>query len=290
MANTIDKVRITSYEANLRELAQQGQEKLRNWCAVSHATGESHNFDMIGTVEAVDKVGRAVDSPVADTPFTRRKAIPSVFHTGDLVEPEDAAQMMANPNWAITAALAKAMRRKMDAEVIAAATGQTRDGAGNLVNYDATQVLGDYTDELDDDFVTKVFELFVTNELVDEEKFFLLGPKQLRKLQKLVTYTSSDYVYVKALAEKGYATNWLGFTWILHNGLQAGGGSGTIDCIAGTRDAIGLHIPKDIWGDAWVRGDKSGAVQLYTAALAGAIRVEDERIVWCKLANTVNGA
>jgi hypothetical protein len=289
MANTVDQVHITTFEANLRALAQQGQEKLRNWCQVSYEKGEAHNFDMIGLVEAVDKVGRAVDSPIAETPFSRRKAIPSVFHAGDLVEPEDTVRAITDPTSPITQALAKGMRRKMDARVIAAATGQTRDGAGNLVNFDAAQVVGDYTGELDFDFVGEVFEKFTTNELIDEEKVFVIGPRQLRKLQKLVQYTSSDYVHVKALAEKGYTERWMGFTWIVHGGLLAGGGAGTKDCFAMTRNALGLHIPKDIWAEVEKRADKSMANQLYTAALAGAIRVEDEQVVWCKVADTVGG-
>jgi hypothetical protein len=288
MANTVENVHITTFENNLRALAQQGQEKLRQWCQVSYDKGESHNFDMIGLVEAVDKVGRAVDSPIADTPFSRRKAIPSVFHAGDLVEPEDVVRACTDPTSPIAQALGKGMRRKMDARVIAAATGQSRDGAGNAVDFPAAQVVGDYTEELDFEFVGRVFEAF-GEDLIDEEKCFVISMRQVRKLQKLVQYTSSDYVHVKALAEKGYTTNWFGFTWIVHGGLQSGGGPGTKDCFAMTRMALGLHIPKDIWAEAEKRSDKSMAYQLYTAALAGAVRIEDEQIVWAKVANTVDG-
>lgn len=287
MANTFDDVKIQTFSSNLRALAQQGEEKLRNWCQIEHKQSESHNFDMVGLVEATDKNGRAVDSPIAETPFTRRQSVVTTFHTGDLVEPEDAAQALVDPNSGITMALAKGMRRKVDAKIIAAATGQSRDGAGQAVNFPAGQIVGNHTAEISFDFVSQVFEVFVANELIDEEKCFVIGPKQLRKLQGLVEYTSSDYVHVKALAEKGYTPNWHGFTWIVHNGLGASGGAGTIDCIAMTRRAIGLHIAKDIWGDAWTRSDKSGATQLYTAATMGAVRVEDEQLVWAKLKDTV---
>jgi hypothetical protein len=288
MANTVENVHITTFENNLRAVAQQGQEKLRNWCQVSYDKGEAHNFDIIGLVEATDKVGRAVDSPIAETPFMRRKAIPSVFHAGDLVEPEDTVRAITDPTSPIVQALGKGMRRKMDARVIAAATGQARDGAGNLVDFPAAQVVGDYSEELDFDFVGRVFEAF-GEDLIDEEKCFVISMRQVRKLQKLVQYTSSDYVHVKALAEKGYTERWMGFTWIVHGGLLSGGGAGTKDCFAATRGAIGLHVPKDIWAEVETRSDKSMAKQLYTAALAGAIRVEDEQIVWAKVANTVDG-
>lgn len=287
MPNTFDAVKIQTFSANLRALAQQGDEKLRSWCQVENKQSESHNFDIVGLVEATDKVGRAVDTPIDDAPFSRRQSVVSTFHAGDLVEPEDGAQALVDPNSGITMALAKGMRRKVDAKIIAAATGQSRDGAGQAVNFVAGQIVGDHTAEISFDFVSEVFEVFTTNELVDEEKCFVIGPKQLRKLQGLVEYTSSDYVHVKALAEKGYTQNWMGFTWIVHNGLGASGGAGTIDCFAMTRRAIGLHVSKDIWGDAWVRPDKSGATQLYTAATMGAVRVEDEQLVWAKLKNTV---
>lgn len=288
MANTFDDVKIQTFSSNLLALAQQGEEKLRNWCRVEYKQSESHNFDRVGLVEAADKNGRAVDSPIADTPFSRRQSVVGTFHTGDLVEPEDTAQALVDPNSGITQALAKGMRRKVDAKIITAATGQSRDGAGQAVNFVAGQIVGDHTKELSFDFVTEVFQVFVENELVDEEKCFVIGPKQLRKLQGLVEFTSSDYVHVKSIAEKGYTQNWMGFTWILHNGLGASGGAGTIDCFAMTRKAIGLHVAKDIWGNAWTRPDKSGATQLYTAATMGAVRVEDEQLVWAKLKDTVS--
>jgi hypothetical protein len=287
MANTFDDVKVQSFANSLRALAQQGEEKLRSWCQVEYKQSESHNFDMIGVVEAVDKVGRAVDTPIQDTPFTRRKSLVTPFHAGDLVEPEDAAEALVDPTAGITQAIAKGLRRKFDARIIAAATGQSRDGAGNAVNFPAGQILGDHTKEISFDFVTEVLQLFNENELIEEEKVFVIGPKQLRKFQSMVQYTSSDYVNVKALAEKGFVPNWLGFTWIVHNGLGASGGPGTIDCFAMTRRAIGLHISKDIWARATERADKSYAVQLYAAADAGAIRVEDEQLVWAKLKDTV---
>jgi hypothetical protein len=192
-----------------------------------------------------------------------------------------------DPNSGIATAIAKGMRRAVDAKIITAATSASRNGDGGAVNFVAGQILGDHTAEISFDFVSQVFELFAGNELIDEDKCFVIGPKQLRKLQGMVEYTSSDYVNLKALAEKGYTPNWLGFTWILHNGLGASGGAGTIDCFAMTRRAIGLHVAKDIWAEAAVRADKSMAVQIYAAMTMGAVRVEDEQLVWAKLADTV---
>lgn len=288
MANSADKVQVQTFERNVRFLAQQGEERLRNWVQVVYENSASHNFDVVGKVDMVAKTTRATATPVAETPFGRRQSVTTTSHQSDVVENgQDIGKVLVDLNGTIAQALAKAARRSIDARIITAATSASRDGAGQAVNYIAGQIVGDHTAEISFDFVTEVFEKFATNELADEEKCFVIGPKQLRKLQQLVEYSSSDYVHVKALAERGYTPNWMGFTWILHNGLGASGGAGTKDCFAMTRKAIGLHFSQDIWAKCDQDPSISYAWRPYIEFTAGAVRVEDEQLVWAKLKDTV---
>lgn len=287
MANTIANVYVQTFTNNVRFLAQQGEAKLLNWCQQETKDAVSHNFERLGAMSMVAKAGRAVASPVNDAPWSRRQTVCANYHGGDLVEPEDAAQMLVDPTSNITQALGMAAKRQIDDIIIAKATAASRDGTGGAVAFVAGQILGDYTAEISFDFVTQVLEVFNTNELAEEDKVFVIGPKQLRKMQSLVEYTSSDYVNVKALAEKGFVQNWLGFNWILSNRLLTGGGGGTRDCFAMTRKAMGFHWQKNIWARVAEDPSRSFAMQVYTALSAGAIRVEDEHLVWCKLKDTV---
>lgn len=293
MANSIANVYVQTFADNVRFLAQQGDARLLSWCQTENRDAVSHNFERLGAMAMGAKAdrgtaGRNADSPINDAPWSRRQTICATYDGGDLVEPEDIVQMLVEPTSKITRALGMAAKRQIDDVIIAKATASSRTGAGGAVAFGAGQIIGDYSAEISFDFVTQVFELFVTNNIDPEEpKCMVIGPKQLRKLQQMVEYTSSDYASVKALADKGYVANWLGFSWIISNRLLAGGGAGTKDCFAMTRAAMGFHWQKQIWAQVAQNPQKSFAWQIYTAMSCGAIRVEDEQLIWCKLKDTV---
>jgi hypothetical protein len=295
MTNSISNVFVQTFADNVRFLAQQSDARLIQWCQIERRESVSHNFERLGAMALGSKAGRNNNSPINDAPWTRRQTVVATYDGGDLVEPDDIVQMLVEPTSKITYALGMAAKRQIDDIIIAKTTAASRDGTGSAVAFVTTgganslgQVVGDWTTEISFDFVTQVFESFVFNNIdVDEPKCFVIGPKQLRKLQQLVEYTSSDYANVKTLAEKGYVPNWLGFTWILSNRLLQSNGVGTRDCFAMTRKAMGLHISKDIWAQVAQRPDKSFAWQIYTALTMGSIRVEDEHLVWAKVKDTV---
>jgi hypothetical protein len=289
MANTISAVQIQTFERNLRFLAQQGETLLQNWCQVVTEKSLSHNFDILGQMAMVSKT-RAMASPVGEAPWTRRQSLVAAFAGGDLVESQDVATMLVDPNSGITRALAMAARRKVDSLIIGAATGNSRDGAGGVVAYGAapaSQVtIGAYATEISFDTVTAVYEAFMNKNVPpEEEKVFVIAPKQLRKFQQMVEYTSSDYANVKALAENGFVKNWMGFTFIVSNLL--GITTTDRDCFAMTRKAIGLHFSEQIFAKVSEDPSRSFATQIYTEFAAGAVRVEDEQLVWVKCKDTV---
>lgn len=288
MVNSISNVFVQTFANNVRYLAQQGDTRLLNWTQIENRESVSHNFERLGAMSLGAKAGRNNNTPINDAPWTRRQTVAATYDGGDLVEPDDIVQMLVEPTSKITTALGMAAKRQIDDIIIAKATAASRDGAGGAVAFVAGQILGDYTGEISFDFITQVFELFVTNNIdIEEPKVFVIGPKQLRKLQQLVEYTSSDYSNIKTLADKGFLPNWLGFNWVISNRLLAGGGAGTKDCFVMTRRAMGFHQQKGIWAEVAKRADKSFAWQIYTALSAGAIRVEDEQLVWAKMKDTV---
>ncbi len=279
MVNTIDKIYVQTFERNLRFLAQQSESKLRGKTMEKSEQSEKHNWERIGIIEATDKSGRLVATPVQDTPFSRRVSIPATFHAGDSTEQEDPVQMIIDPNSNIVRELGMAMKRGVDDKIIAAATGTALDGDGVANPFPAGQVVGDGTANISFDFVTQVQEVFMTNDIdPDVPKCAVVGPKQVRKLMQLTEQTSSDYVRAQQLQQYGIAPNWLGFDWINSTRLLAPA-AGEISTLFFTKSALGLQIARDITARVQEDPSVSFAWRLYCYATMGSIRVEDEHIV-----------
>jgi len=291
MGASVINAYVQTYETNVRHLAQQGIARLRPWVMEKSVQSEGHNWERLGTQEAEEKVGRLVDTPDQDYPWSRRKSIPVTYHTGDSTEQEDIVQMIVDPNSNIVTAQGKAMRRSHDDEIIRAAVGDSRDGQGNAIPFDVNQEVGDGTANISFDAVTEVSEIFMDNDIdPDEEKVFVVSPRQARKLLQLTEATSGDYNAVRPLTSKGYIESWMGYTWVVSTRLpdaSVGQDGSEVYCFAMTRRALGLQMNKDIWARVAEDTTKSFAWRIYCASSFGAIRVEDEHLVKCQFAQAL---
>ena len=297
MAITVSQAYIDSFESNVRQLAQQNQSRLRMCVSEVNTQSKSHNWDRLAASEARQKTMSRMVSPaggdgsgaVGSTDgliWTRRNTLIQTFDTGEVVEAEDVVQMLIDPKNASTENLVMNMKRKVDDILITAATGPAADGAGGTVALPASQIVGDYTGEISLDFILEVDEKFQENDVdPDEERYFVIGPKQRRKLLQLVEVTSGDFQARKALAD-GYLPNFMGFNWILSNRLNVPA-LDQLDGLAFTKKALGLHVAGDINTRVQERADMSFAWQLYMSLNMAAVRVEDEHMVKAAFADTV---
>lgn len=286
MAITIPNSYVLTFEGNVRQLAQQTGSKLRNYVREVHKNSESHRFDRLAAVSASAKSSARTTSPTSDAAWSGRKTSISTYHVGETVEPEDVAQMLANPQSELTRAMAAAMNRQVDDVIIADATGVALDQDGGNVAYTSGQTIGDGTGEIDLDFVLEIDEKFYDNDVdPDIKKCAVIGPKQRRKFMQLMEVTSGDYQNSKALAT-GYMPNWLGYDWIVSTRLNVPSAS-ELDLLFFTEQAIGFHVAKDIWARVAERPDQSFNWQLYCAMSIDAVRVEDEHIVKGHVADTI---
>jgi hypothetical protein len=291
MGTSVSNVFVNTYERTVRHLAQQGITRLRPYVDERSVQSEGHNWERLGVQEAVQKTTRLAATPEQDYPWSRRKSIPVTYHTGDSTEQEDIVQMLVDPNSNIAAAQGKAMRRAHDDEIIAAATGDSRDGAGNAVTFPVAQNIGDGTLAVNFDIVTEVSEKFMANDIdPDEPKVFVVSPEQARKLLQLTEATSGDYNAMRPLTSKGYIESWMGYTWIVSTRLPdasvAQDGS-EVYCFAMTRKAIGLQMNRDISVRVAEDPTVSFAWRIYCFSTFGAIRVEDEQLVRVHLSTTI---
>lgn len=287
MAISIDNVYIQTFENIVRHLAQQKQARLRMCVDERGVSSEKHNWERMGKNAAVEKTSARQATPENDSDWSRRVSIAKTWNVGDTVEQEDPIQMLVDPQSNIAYSLAMAMKRAQDDSIIAAATGASLDGAGAPVAFPAGQVVGTGIAVFSFDGVTEVYEKFMENDIDPEEtKYMIIGPVQLRKMQQLTEYTSSDYVNIKTLATSGFVRSWMGFDWIVSTRLLAPAG-GEISCFAMTKRAIGLQMNRDIAVRVAEDPSISFAWRVYCYGTWGATRVEDEQIVHWHLKDTL---
>jgi hypothetical protein len=183
--------------------------------------------------------------------------------------------------------LGMSMKRAQDDVIITAATADALEGDGTTTAVPAGQIVGDYTTEIDFDTITAIQEIFMENDIDPEiPKVAVVGSKQTRKLMQLTENTSSDYVQARALQQYGIVPNWLGFTWINSTRLLTPLADQK-DCLFFTREAIGMNVPKNITAKVAEDPSISFAWRLYCFSVMGAVRVQDEHLVWFKAADTL---
>ena len=298
MPITIPDAYIETFESTVRHLAQQRRSLIRNAVTEVNKQSETHNWDRLAASSARQKTSARAESPAGGNgsgavgssdglEWTRRSTVIKTFDTGEVIEPEDIVQMLIEPKSATTENLVMNMQRAVDDLIIDSAFADAATGGGAPATFPAGQIIGDYTGEIDLDFVLEAQEKFDTNDVdPDEARFMVVGPRQKRKLFQLIEVVSGDYQNRKALAD-GYMPNFLGFNWIISNRLNVPGAD-QIDCIAMTKKALGLHVAGDITSRVAERPDMSFAWQVYLMLHMDCVRVEDEHIVKLQLADTVS--
>ena len=279
MAVSISNSYIQTFEDNVRHLAQQSQSRLRNCVMEKGVNSNKHNWETMGSNTASKKTTTRQATPTNDSTWARRVSTAETWNVGDTTEQEDIVQMLVDPNSNVAHSIAMAMKRAMDDSIITAATGTALDGTGASVALPAGQKIGSGTTVWSFDLVTEAYEVFMKNDIdPDEEKFMVIGPTQLRKMQQLTEYTSADYVNIQALATNGYIKNWMGFTWIVSTRLLVPA-SGQLTCFAMTKRALGMQMNRDITVRVQEDPSISFAWRIYAYGTWGVVRVEDEQLV-----------
>lgn len=289
MATTQPNVYIQTFEANVRHLAQQEVTRLRPY-VTERSGAEKHNWERLGSSNAVQKVARLVATPEADTPWSRRVSVAQTWHNADSTEQEDPSQMLVDPNSNLTMSLAYSMRRAIDDIIITAALADALNGDATTTAFTAGQTVGDGTAPISFDLVTAMQEKFMQNEIDPSfPKVCVVGPTQVRKLMQLTEQTSADYVQREALqrlSSTGIVPNWMGFTWVVSTRLNVPAAQ-QLDCLAFTPRGIGLHVAKDISARIAEDPSYSFAWRIYCTLTMGAVRVEDEHVVRLHVADTL---
>ena len=280
MSTQITTAFVNQFSANVQMLSQQMGSLLRNAVDTESVNGEKAFFDQVGQAAAVLRTSRHQDTPLVDTPHTRRMVTMSDYEYADLIDDQDKVRLLVDPTSTYSRAAAAAMGRAMDDVIITAALGTANTGKDGSTStaLPSGQKIAHGSAGL------TIAKLVSAKELLDAAsvdpsipRYIVVSPKQISDLLNNTTVTSSDFNTVKALAQ-GEINSFVGFQFIVSNRLNTDSNSDR-QVIAFASDGIKLAVGKEPAARIDERADKSYSTQVYYCQSIGATRMEEEKVV-----------
>ena len=279
MSTQITTAFVNQFSANVQMLSQQMGSLLRNAVDTESVNGEKAFFDQVGQAAAVLRTSRHADTPLVETPHTRRMVTMSDYEYADLIDDSDKVRLLVDPTSTYSRAAAAAMGRAMDDIIITAALGTSQTGKDGSTStaLPAGQKIAHGSAGL------TIAKLVSAKELLDAAsvdpsipRHIVVSPKQISDLLNNTTVTSADFNTVKALAQ-GEINSFVGFNFIVSNRLTDDGTSRQV--IAFAQDGLKLAVGKEPAARIDERADKSYSTQVYYCQTIGATRMEEEKVV-----------
>lgn len=298
---------VEGYKNNIYMLSQQKETRLFNKARQESQNSEADFYERIGAVDAVEVTGRHGDTPIMNTPHSRRMVTLSDAEYGDMIDKLDRVRLLIEPQDAYVQAAVMALNRYKDDIFIAAALGNAASGktGTTLVALPSTQKVACFDGttttgvNLNVETLRKVKAKFWSNEVDDMIPLHMaVTGSQLESLLGEEEVTSSDYNTIKALVA-GEVNSFMGFsftqierlvrsatdiTYTVTNGV-VGAGTGTITaansrrCIAWAEDGMLSSTGMDISVNVGPRADKRYGTQVYVVESVGAVRMEEVKVV-----------
>ena len=279
MSTQVTTAFVQQFSANIALLSQQRGSLFRNAVRTETVTGEKAFFDQVGSAAAIKRTSRHADTPLVDTPHSRRMVTMSDYEWADLIDDPDKVRMLADPTSVYAQAAAGGLGRAMDDVIITAALGTALTGAsgGTSTTLPAAQKVVHASAGL------TIAKLVSAKKILDEgdvdpsiKRYIAVSPEQIEDLLNNTTVTSSDYNTVKALSQ-GDIDSYVGFKFVVTNRLNDDGTSRQV--IAWAEDGIVLALGSDMSSRIDERADKSYSTQVYASMTIGATRMEEAKVV-----------
>lgn len=269
------------FSADFYMLSQQKGSRLAGLVRDDPTSGAKYFFfDRIGKTEMVKKTTRHMDTPIVNTPHSRRRVGVEDFVWADLIDSADITKMMKSPQNSYMASAVAAAGRKKDSVIIAAALGNSvsvdEDDAASNIALPSAQKIAVASSGLTLAKLLTTKEILDGNEVDEEGRVIVYSSKQGTNLLNTTEVKSADYNTVKALVN-GQINEFLGFRFVRSERLSKA--STTRSCIGFQRNALGIYVSQETRTRASERADKNYSVQVYAEQALGAVRIEDEGVV-----------
>lgn len=282
MSFSIPQSFVDQFSANVQLLSEQRMSRLMPTVQQEDVTGETFARERIGLTKdaAIVTTDRHGDTPLDNTPHSRRWGFIQDYDVADLIDRQDRVKLLIDPQSSYTIKHAGVMGRTMDDVIISAARGSAatgRDGAGSQALPSGQKIAAGGTG-------MTLSKLIQAKEILDANevdpmipRYLALNARGVSQLLEDEKLTSADYNTVRAL-QRGSLDEFMGFTFIRLERLNDdGSGNSYALAYAGLAVVMGVAArPSTIVAP---RPDKRMAQQLYTWGSWGAVRVEDEMVV-----------
>ena len=279
MSTQITTAFVQQYSSNVQMISQQMGSLLRDTVDVETITGDKAFFEQVGQAAAAAKTSRHADTPLMNTPHSRRMVTLTDYEYADLIDDQDKLRMLISPESTYARAAAAAIGRSMDDVIIAAMGGTALTGTtgSTSTTLPSAQKIAHGSAGL------TIAKLVTAKKKLDEKsvdpsipRYIVVSPEQIEDLLNSTTVTSADFNTVKALVQ-GDIDTFVGFKFITSNRLTDDGTSRL--CYAWAQDGMKLAIGKEPNAKIDERSDKSYATQVYYCSSFGSTRMEEEKVV-----------
>ena len=280
MSTQVTTAFVNQFSANVAMLSQQMGSLLRGAVDTESVTGEKAFFDQIGEAAAVARTSRHGDTPLVETPHSRRMVSLTTYEWADLIDDADKVRMLIDPTSSYARAAAAAIGRSMDDVIIDALGGTAKtgkDGSTSTAFPSAQKITVAATG-------LTIAKLVSAKKLLDKnnvdpsiKRYIVVSPEQIEDLLNSTVVTSADFNTVKALVQ-GDINTFVGFEFIVSNRLSVDGSNDRL-CYAFAQDGVKLAVGKDVMARIDERNDKSYSTQVYYCATFGATRMEEDKVV-----------
>jgi hypothetical protein len=305
MSTEITEAFVKQFRSDVIMLSQQKDSRLKKAVRNESQKGESQFFDRIGSVTATKKAGRHSDTPLIDTPHSRRRVTLSDYEHADLIDHADKVRLLIDPTSPYSRAFQMAFGRAMDDEIIDAALGSAYGGVdgGTSVAHPNSQKLaavnaaGTAGDNMNVELLRRAKQKLDEQEVDPSiRRYIAHESSQVTNLLEDSNVTSSDFNTVKALVQ-GEVNQYMGFEFIRSQRLNTqsgtlnfsytdgsvGAGSGDADtyrrCFAWAMDGLLLSTGENVVSRISERDDKSYSTQVFMRMSIGSTRLEEEKVV-----------
>ena len=291
---------VDQFKANIINLSQQKQPKLRGVCRMESVTGDTMYVERLGPKDAQLRGARHGETPISDAEHSRRKlSMADYIVPADIIDKPDKLKLLIDPQSAYTRNQVFSLNRAIDDVIIAAIFGSAYSGhaGATTVNmYDVGESRcvessgvictagSDFSNTTETGLtIAKLLtckELLDNAEIDDErQRYFLTNPHNINQLLNTTEVKSSDYNTVKALAQ-GSIDTFMGFKFIKSTRLDADDtDTGATKCAAFAQDALVLAIAEEPSVSVSVRNDLCDSIQVFSTLSIGCTRVEGPAIV-----------
>jgi len=297
---------VEGFKNNIYMLSQQKKARLFGKSRMETQASEKDNYERIGVVEAQPVTERHGDTPILNTPHSRRSVTLEDTEWGDMIDRLDRVRLLINPDDAYVQSAIMSLNRQKDDVFIAAALGNAFTGKKGTIAVplpDTQKIVA-----IDEDGVTgavglNVFTLTLVQAKFDEAdideeiiRYFAISGKQRQNLLRDPQLTDQDFAVVKALVQ-GKTDFFMNFNFIRSQRLpvtaavtnydlvtgDVGAGAalpaGARRCFAWIGDGMISVTGEDLFVDVGPRRDKKMNTQVFVEHSVGSVRMEEEKVI-----------